>query len=90
MPTISEWDKDIGVAWFIPREVIIRKTVTGRSYYVIKTIDKNSVMTDIRCWGVNPERDKLYVNRPYMVKLNYDEQWGFSTRGGLSNWKLVG
>ena len=90
VPTISEWDSSLGVSWFIPREIIKRKTVKGRPYYVVKTIDKNSVMTDIRCWGVNPERDKLYVNRPYMVKLNYDEQWGFSTRGGLSNWKLVG
>ena len=90
VPTISEWDHDLGVAWFIPREVIQRKTAKGRPYYVIKTIDKNSVMTDIRCWGVRPGKDKIFVNRPYMAKLNFDEQWGFSSRGALQNWKLLG
>ena len=90
VPTISEWDNDLGVSWFIPREVIKRKTVNGRPYYVVKTIDKNSVMMDIRCWGINPEKDRLFVNRPYMAKLNYDEQWGFSSRSGLRDWKLIG
>ena len=90
VPTISEWDDNIGVAWFIPREVIKRKTTTGRLYYVIKTIDKNSVMTDIRCWGVRPGKDKIFINRPYMAKLKFEEQWGFSTKGGLGNWKLLG
>jgi hypothetical protein len=47
-------------------------------------------MNDIRCWGVNPEKDKLFINRPYMAKLNFDEQWGFSSKGGLQNWKLLG
>ena len=90
VPTISEWDHDLGVAWFIPREVIQRKTAKGRPYFIVKTIDKNSVMTDIRCWGVNPEKDTLFINRPYMAKLNFDEQWGFSSRGALQNWKLLG
>ena len=66
------------------------KTVKGRPYYVIKTIDKNSAMIDIRCWGVRPDKDKIFINRPYMVKLNFEEQWGFSTRGGIGDWKLLG
>jgi len=89
VPTISEWDHELGVAWFIPREVIKRKTAKGRPYYVIKTIDKNSAMTDIRCWGVRPGKDKIFVNRPYMAKLKFEEQWGFSTRG-IHEWKLLG
>ena len=90
VPTISEWDNDLGVAWFIPREVIKRKTVKGRLYYIIKTIDKNSAMTDIRCWGVHPGQDKIFINRPYMAKLKFEEQWGFSTKGGIASWKLLG
>ena len=90
VPTISEWDRDLGVAWFIPREIIKRKTVKGRPYYVVKTIDKNSAMTDVRCWGIDPTKDKIYINRPYMAKLTHQGQWGFSTRGGLGNWKLLG
>ena len=90
VPTISEWDRDLGVAWFIPREVIERKTVKGRPYYIVKTIDKNSAMTDVRCWGIDPTKDKIYINRPYMAKLAHQGQWGFSTRGGLGSWKLLG
>ena len=90
VPALSEWDIDLKVAWFIPREVIPRKTVRGRPYYVVKTIDANSAMIDVRCWGVDPRKDKIYVNRPYAVKLKFDEQWGFSTKGGLGDWKLLG
>ena len=90
VPPISEYDRALQVAWFIPREIIRRKTVNNREYYIVKTIDKNSAMVDIRCWGVKPHKDKIFLNRPYMVKLDYDEQWGFSTRGGLSKWRLIG
>jgi len=88
-PAISEWDRNIAYAWFIPREVIKRKTVKGRSYFIVKTIDKNSAMTSIRCWGVEP-KDKIFINHPYLVKLNYHPQWGFSTKGGLSDWIMIG
>jgi len=56
VPPLSEYDEDIGVAWFIPREIIERKTINNRPYYVIKTIDSNSAMTDVKCWGVNPKK----------------------------------
>ena len=36
VPTISDWDHDLGVAWFIPREVIQRKTAKGRPYLLSK------------------------------------------------------
>ena len=90
VPPISEFDLDLSVAWFIPREVIKRKTVKGRPYYIVKTIDSNSAMVDIKCWGVNPMRDKVFLNRPYMAKLKYEEQWGFSTKSGLQSWRLLG
>ena len=90
IPPISEYDKHLEVVWFIVREVIQRKTVKGRPYYIVKTLDTNSVMTDIKCWGVDPRRDKIFLNRPYMAKLKHEEQWGFSTRGGLGSWKLLG
>jgi DNA polymerase-3 subunit alpha len=90
VPPISEFDLDLSVAWFIPREVIKRKTVKGRPYYIVKTIDSNSAMVDIKCWGVNPLRDKVFLNRPYMAKLKYEEQWGFSSKSGLRSWRLLG
>ena len=90
IPPISEYDDMLGVAWFIPREVIQRKTIKGRPYYIIKTIDSNSAMVDIKCWGINPTKDKVFLNRPYMAKLKYEEQWGFSSKSGLRTWRLLG
>ena len=90
VPPISQYDPDLEIAWFIPREVIKRKTVNNRPYFIVKTIDNNSVMVDIKCWGVRPEKDKIHLNRPYMAKLKYEEQWGFSTKSGLKQWKLLG
>jgi len=87
---LSEYDPDLQVSWFIPREVIIKKTQKGRYYYIVKTLDINSEMIDIKCWGIDPEKDKIYLNRPYMAKLDFQEQWGFSSRYGVKNWKLLG
>jgi DNA polymerase III alpha subunit len=90
VPPISEFDPALGVAWFIPREVIQRKTITNRPYYIVKTIDNNSAMVDIKCWGINPRKDKVFLNRPYMAKLKHEEQWGFSSKTGLKDWRLLG
>jgi DNA polymerase-3 subunit alpha len=87
---LSEYDPDLQVSWFIPREVIVKKTQKGRYYYIVKTLDINSEMIDIKCWGIDPEKDKIYLNRPYMAKLDFQEQWGFSSRYGVKNWKLLG
>ncbi|MAF26069.1 hypothetical protein CL634_10930, partial [bacterium] len=90
VPPLSEYDAALQVAWFVPREVIKRKSSRGKDYYVIKAIDTNSEMNVIRCWGVDPKRDRVYVNRPYMAKLKYDPDWGFSTFSIRSSFKLLG
>jgi DNA polymerase-3 subunit alpha len=89
VPPIGDWDNDLGVAWFIPREVIPKKTKNGKTYWILKVIDNTSTVTSIKCWGVNPERDEIYLNHPYMSKLDYDEQWGFSTRSIKYNFRLL-
>ena len=89
VPPIGEWDNDLGVAWFIPREVIEKKTKNGRLYWIVKVIDSSNKSTSIKCWAVKPGRDRVFVNRPYMAKLDYDEQWGFSTRSINYNFKLL-
>ena len=90
VPPLGEWDNDLGVAWFIPREVIQKKTKNGKLYWIIKTIDSTSTQNSIKCWGVKPERDGIHLNRPYMSRLDYDEQWGFSTRSIKYNFRLLG
>ncbi len=90
IPALGSWDQDLGVAWFIPREVIHKKTKNGKSYFILKVIDSTSTTTSIRCWGINPDKDKVHINRPYMAKLDYNEQWGFSTRSLKYNFRLLG
>ena len=82
IPPISEYDPQLsaGVVWFVPREVIKKKTRNGKDYYLIRVIDSNSETNTIKCWGVRPDKDVVRVNSPYLAKLQWDAQWGFSTR----------
>ena len=90
VPPMSEYDPDLQVVWFIPREVLKKKTKNGKDYYIVKTIDSNSEQFSIKCWGIRPEKDKVFINRPYMAKLDYDPAWGFSTKSIKHNFRLLG
>ena len=37
-----------------------------------------------------PDKDIVRINRPYMMKLDWNPQWGFSTRRMSSNFKMLG
>ena len=89
VPPISEYDRDLELVWFVPREVIVKKTKNGKKYWILKVIDSNSTLTSVKCWGVR-DTDRIKLNKPYMAKLDYDEQWGFSTRSIYYNLKLIG
>jgi DNA polymerase-3 subunit alpha len=89
VPSISAWDKDLGVAWFIPREIIPKKTKHGKPYWIVKVIDDASTSVSIKCWGIKDD-DGLHLNRPYAAKLDYSEDWGFSTRSIRHTFKLLG
>ena len=89
---ISEYDSDLGKGWCVPTEVTLKKTKTGKPYYMVKVIDSNMEEQRVNCWGIDPKKDSIYVNKLYVLEWpQYNETWGFSTRGGLSrNWKLLG
>jgi DNA polymerase-3 subunit alpha len=89
VPPIAKFDEALRICWFIPREVIPRKTRSGKMFWIINTIDDTCQATSIKCWNVKPN-DKLFLNRPYVAKLEHDPQWGFSTRSIWKNFKLVG
>ena len=89
IPPISEFDEGLQVVWFIPREIIKKKTKNNKDYYLLRVVDSNSEVTTIKCWGVRPGRDVIHINRPYMAKLDYDPQWGFSSRRIRSEFKLL-
>ena len=90
VPPLGEWDDNLGVAWFIPREIIPKKTKNGKTYWIVKTIDSTSSSEAIKCWGVDPKRDSIIINRPYMARLEYSDQWGFSTRSIRHNFRMLG
>ena len=90
IPPISEFDEELQVCWFIPRKITPKKTKNGKTYWIVETIDSNNEAIRIRCWGVKPEKDRIFLNRPYMAKLKYDEQWGFSTYAIGKTFRLLG
>jgi len=90
VPPLGEWDDRLGVAWFIPREVIQKKTRNGKNFLIIKTIDSTSTAETIKCWNANTSRDKIVLNHPYMAKLDYNDQWGFSTRSIRHTFRMLG
>jgi len=90
IPPISEFDQELQVCWFIPRKIVPRKTKKGKDYWIVEVIDSNNELTRIRCWGIKPEKDRVHLNRPYMARLNYDENWGFSTYAVGRTFRLLG
>jgi DNA polymerase III subunit alpha len=89
IPPISEYDADLKAVWFIPREVIVKKTKKGANYYIITVTDINSVSEKIKVWSIDPTKDKVWINRPYICEMDYDENWGFYCRGVRGNFKLL-
>jgi DNA polymerase-3 subunit alpha len=91
VPPLSEYDRQLGLAWCIPRKIILKKTATGKDYLLVEVTDSNSSNIRVRCWGVDPSMgDLLKLNKPYLMKPAYNEQWGFSTRGRISKyWKAL-
>ena len=47
--------------------------------FVVKVIDDNNE-TNINMLGVDPEKDIIHINRPYMARLKYDPNWGLNLR----------
>jgi DNA polymerase III alpha subunit len=88
---ISSFDPEETVWCFcIVRSCILKKTKNGKPYYIIEVIDRSSTVKKVRCWGIDPESDKLQINRPYLLRPKYNDTWGFSTRGKLGiNWILL-
>jgi len=89
VPPIAEFDTDAGLCWFIPREVIKKTTSNGRNFYVVNVIDDTNTLTQIKVWNYDESRDKIHVNKPYLSQLEYDDNWGFSTRSVGKNWRCL-
>ena len=89
IPPIGEFDPELQLTWFIPRKILPRKTKHNKEYWVVEVIDDTGHTTSIKCWGVNSNRDILFLNRPYMARLDYHPTWGYSTRSIRHNFRLL-
>ena len=89
VPPLSCYDEALKICWFIPREVIPKTTRNGKLFWIINCIDDTCQTNQIKCWNVK-STDKIHLNRPYISKLEYDAQWGFSTRSVKWSFKLIG
>lgn len=78
------------VCWFVVREITEKKTKNGKMFWILDVTDTSNKPNQIKCWGIDPKKDKIWLNRPYLAKLNYEEQWGFSSRSIKHNFKLLG
>ncbi len=87
IPPISEYDEELGLAWFVVREIEKKKTATGKDYWVLNTIDSTNTEVKVKCWGIK-EKDVVFTNRPYMVKPNHDD-WGFSINNVAKQLRLL-
>lgn len=89
IPPIANFDPELSpCVWFIPRKVVPKKTKTGKDYWIIEVIDDTNTLTKIRAWGVQPY-DKIFVNKPYMAKLEHNDKWGFSTRSLRRSFRIL-
>ena len=77
------------LVWFVPRKLTKKKTARGSEYWILEVIDSNNAMVSIKCWNPS-DKDTIFVNQPYMAKLDYSDQWGFSTRSIRRNFRLLG
>jgi DNA polymerase-3 subunit alpha len=89
IPPISEFDSALSLCWFIPRKIAQKKTKNGKAYWIVEVVDSNNKTEKIRCWGINPKKDRILINRPYMARLDHNHQWGFSTRCVGKTFKLL-
>jgi len=88
---ISKFDAELGVCWFIPMSFEVKKSKNSKNYYAVQVADDSSKTFEIKCWGVDLEKDLIYLNRPYVAKLDYDENYkSYSCMGISKNWKMVG
>jgi DNA polymerase III subunit alpha len=79
VPPLAHFDPALKNCWFIPREIIIKQTRNGKTFWILNVIDDTCQTTKIMCWNVWAA-PQIFLNRPYMGKLEHSEQWGYSVR----------
>lgn len=89
IPSISQYDSQLIFCWFIIRDFEIKKTKTGKDYLQLYTIDDQAETRKIKCWGWDPSKDMIRKNMLCVARLDFSEDWGFSTKSIRKNFKVI-
>ena len=90
IPPLGEYDQELGICWFIPKSLEMKKTKAGKDYLIVEAIDETNTITKIKCWKFDAKKDVIHIHRPYVARLDYQEDWGYSLKSIHKNMKLVG
>ena len=90
IPPIAEYDHEIGICWFIVKDIEKKKSKSGNFYLIVDAIDDTNTVTRIKCWKYDDKRDAIHLHKPYIARLDYQDDWGFSTRSINKTFKLIG
>jgi DNA polymerase III alpha subunit len=86
---LGEYDPDLQYVWFIPRNIEVKTSKAGKTYWVLDVIDSTNTNNKVRCWSIK-QGEAISLNKPYIAKLDYDDQFGFSTRSVTKNFRQIG
>lgn len=88
--SISEYSFEKPIVWFVPRRLVVKMNKNNKPYWELFVAD-GSTANDIKikCWGPK-EEDFVGFNRPYIAKLDHDEQYGFSLQWPSKNLRMIG
>lgn len=90
IPPLGEFDPELGICWFIPKSIEKKTSKKGTSYLIVEAIDDTNIVTKIKCWRYDPKKDLVHLHRPYVARLNYEQDWGLSVVSLHKHFKLIG
>lgn len=83
IPAITEiGHKEKALAWFLVREVKMKKTKTGKDYFQARVQDDKNKTVGLKIWG--KLKETLDPFSLWLCEAEGDDQWGPSTTG----WKM--
>lgn len=74
--------------WGVSKKIEHKKTSTGKNYAVLTFIDSSYKETNVKCWSWNFDFE-FSLNCLYIMTLEYDTKWGYSSRSYRHNFKQV-
>lgn len=85
---ISEFKGGKKPCWGVSKKIEFKKTSKGKDYAVMTFIDSSYKETNVKCWSWNFSFE-FSTNCLYIMTLDYDAKWGYSSRNFRNNFKQV-